>query len=223
MKLFAERRRTFPDPRSASEDGIVDFSDDVRVERLLEAYSYGIFPWPHEDLPTLWFCPAERGVLDFDELHVPRSLAKFMGKTDFVCTFDRDFDRVIEACARVPRAGQDGTWITPLLLRAYKEFHRAGYAHSVEVWREDELVGGLYGVWVGGVFGGESMFHYADNASKFALLKLVEILSAQGVRWMDTQMVTPVLEQMGGKYIPRAEFLARVDAAKPGAKPLELG
>ena len=125
------------------DEGIVDLSDDVRVERLLEAYSFGIFPWPHDDLPTLWFCPEERGVIDFAEFHVAKSLAKFMRANPFTVTFNRAFDAVIEACAKVPRPGQHGTWITPRLLKAYKDFHRAGYAHSIEVWSGEELVGGL--------------------------------------------------------------------------------
>src|ERR1700722_3277617 len=153
MKLFQPVRKTFPDPRQTLDEGIVDLSDDLRVERLLEAYSFGIFPWPHADLPTLWYCPEERGVLDFAEFHVPRSLQKILHKSAFTYTFDRAFDTVIEICAKVPRPTQVGTWITPRLLRAYKEFHRAGYAHSLEVWENGDLVGGLYGVYVAGVFG----------------------------------------------------------------------
>jgi leucyl/phenylalanyl-tRNA--protein transferase len=222
IKLYAKKRLSFPDPNLAMDDGIVDLSDDLRVERLLEAYSFGIFPWPHEDLPTLWFSPEKRGVLDFKDFHVPRSLRKTIERGDYVCTWDRCFDLVIEACSLQARPGQSGTWITPRLLRAYHEFHKAGYAHSLEVWQDGELAGGLYGVYVGGVFGGESMFFLRPNASKVAVVKLVEFLRAQGLMWMDIQMVTPVLESFGGHYISRAEFLERLELSKPVAKPIKF-
>jgi leucyl/phenylalanyl-tRNA--protein transferase len=220
VKLFAPTLRTFPDPHRTLDEGIVDLSDDLRVERLLEAYSFGIFPWPHDDLPTIWFCPEARGVIDFHTFHVPRSLQKFMAKTSFRATFDRAFDAVIEACAKVPRPMQKGTWITPRLLKAYKEFHRAGYAHSLEVWDGEDLVGGLYGVYVAGVFCGESMFFVKPNASKFALVTLVEFLRAQNLMWMDIQMVTPAMAAFGGKYIPREDFLQRIEYSKPTAHPI---
>lgn len=222
MKLFAKSLRTFPDPSHTLDEGIVDLSDDLRVERLLEAYSFGIFPWPHQDLPTLWFCPDNRGVLDFPDFHIPRSLQKFLRGCGFHFTFDRCFDTVIEACSQMPRPLQTGTWITERLLRAYKEFHRAGYAHSLEVWKGDKLVGGLYGVYVGGLFCGESMFYFEPNASKAALVRLVEYLSVNGMLWMDIQMVTPLTEQFGGKYIPREEFLLRLELSKQMAKPLDF-
>lgn len=221
-KLFAKKRLTFPDPQQALDDGIVDLSDDLRVERLLEAYSFGIFPWPHEDLPTLWFSPDKRGVLDFKDFHVPRSLQRTLARDKFKFTFDRAFDAVIEACSSQSRPGQSGTWITPRLLRAYRDFHRAGYAHSLEVWEEGVLVGGLYGVYVGGVFGGESMFHLRPDASKAAVVKLVEFLRGKGLLWMDIQMVTPVLEHFGGHYIARAKFLERLELSKQVAKPIEF-
>ena len=222
VKLFAPKLRSFPDPHHTLEEGIVDLSDDVRVERLLEAYSFGIFPWPHEDLPTLWFCPEERGVIDFADLHIPTSLRKFMAKNPFEVTLNRAFDAVIEACARVPRPMQKGTWITPRLLKAYKDFHRAGYAHSVEVWSKGELAGGLYGVYVAGVFCGESMFFAKDNASKVALITLIEFLRARGLMWMDIQMVTPAMQAFGGKYISREDFLKRIELSKPLAKYIEF-
>ena len=158
MKLFAERRRTFPDPRQALAEGIVDVSDELGVERLLEAYSFGIFPWPSEGYPTLWFCPEERGILEFENFHVSRSLRKTLARGEFTFSFDRAFERVIRACAASPRGDQPGTWITDRMIEAYIDFHRAGYAHSVEVWRGGDLVGGVYGVYVAGNFSGESMF-----------------------------------------------------------------
>lgn len=225
MKLFVEKRTMFPDPEAAlgpeeMDEGVIDLSDDLRVERLLEAYSFGIFPWPHEELPTLWFCPPRRGVLDFGDFHIPKSFEKQMKKLNFRGTFNNRFDDVIEACASAPRLNQVGTWITPKMVRAYKNFHRAGYAHSVECWEEDRLVGGLYGVYVGGVFSGESMFHVVSGASKFALVHTVQFLMSKELRWMDIQMVTPLLEGFGGKYIPRSEFLGRVREAHKTAKPL---
>lgn len=219
MKLYAEELRTFPDPRF-SREGVVDLSDDLRVERLLEAYSFGIFPWPHEDLPTLWYSPDPRGILDFADFHVPRRFLKTMRSAPFRLTVNRAFEEVLEACARAPRPGQGGTWITPKLTRAYREFHRAGYAHSLEVWEGGELAGGLYGVYVGGVFSGESMFFRRSGASKFALVRLVEFLRSQGHSWMDIQMVTPLLESFGGRYLPQAQFLAWLEMAKKGAAPL---
>lgn len=204
------------------DDGIVDLSDDVRIERLLEAYSFGIFPWPHEDLPTIWCSPEQRGVLDFSDFHVPRSLEKLSKRTVFSYTFNTAFEQVILSCAKSARPGQQGTWITKRLLDAYIAFHRAGYAHSLEVWIDSKLVGGLYGVYVGGVFCGESMFYKTSGASKLALLKLVEFLSAQGLSWIDIQMVTPLLDQLGGKYITRDQFLARLEEAKAKAYEIEF-
>lgn len=222
MKLFATHRKTFPDPRQTLDEGILDLSDDVRVERLLEAYSFGIFPWPHEDLPTLWYSPEQRGVLDFNEFHVARSLRKVIDKASVEYSFDRCFDVVIEACARIPRPQQKGTWITSRLLNAYKDFHRAGYAHSLEVWQKGQLAGGLYGVYVGGVFCGESMFFLEPNASKAALVKLVEFLKEHGLLWMDIQMVTPALEHFGGKYISREDFLLRLELSKSMARAIQF-
>lgn len=219
--LFARDLKTFPDPRLAM-DGIVDLSDDFRVERLLEAYSFGIFPWPHEGLPTLWFSPEQRGVLDFADFHVPRSLLKESRRNHFSFTWNRAFADVLEACASVPRADQPGTWITEKMQRAYLNFHAAGYAHSLEVWDQEELVGGIYGVYVAGLFCGESMFFRKSNASKLALVQLVEFLRGQGLSWMDIQMVTPVLETFGGKYIPREAFLRRLEKAKATAKPISF-
>lgn len=222
MKLFAPDLRSFPDPRMTLDEGILDISDDLRVERLLEAYSFGIFPWPHEDLPTLWYCPNERGVLDFENFKVPHSLQKLLRKTEWTVTLDQNFNAVLEACAAAPRPKQKGTWITKKLMQAYRDFHVAGYAHSLEVWEGKELIGGLYGVYVGGVFCGESMFFRKSNASKFALVKMVDFLREQDLTWIDIQMVTPLLQMMGGKYISRERFLQRLEAAKRTAKQIKF-
>jgi leucyl/phenylalanyl-tRNA--protein transferase len=188
--------------------------DELRLETLFEAYSFGIFPWPHPDLPCLWFCPDERGVLDFSELHIGRSLQREMRRTRFHFTVNQNFAAVIEECGHQPRAGQTGTWITPPIKKAYVNLHKEGYAHSIECWDGDRLVGGVYGVYVAGVFCGESMFFKESNASKLALVKLIEILQKNGLQWMDIQMVTDVTKNLGGKYIPKRHFLERLDREK---------
>jgi len=201
----------FPDPRSASDDGLLCVGGDLRVETLVSAYSQGIFPWPQEGLPLLWFSPARRGVLDFSDVHWPKRFLQEMRSHPMRITFNQAFEQVIHECATVPRTHESGTWILPPIEGAYKRFHDAGYAHSVECWSDDgELVGGLYGVFVDGIFAGESMFHHVSGASKRCLYALVTRLAEQGVTWIDTQMVTPVLETFGGKYISRDEFLKRL-------------
>lgn len=217
----------FPDPRSAADDGLLCYGGDLEVETLLQAYSHGIFPWPQEGLPLLWFSPAERGVLDFNEIHWPKRFLRELRDGQFEITFDLAFEQVIRECAKIPRAHEKGTWIVPEMQKAYARFHEAGYAHSVECWRSGdvggELLGGLYGVYVEGVFSGESMFFKASGASKRCLYALVERLKASGLEWMDIQMVTPVLETFGGKYISREEFLRRLERAHQAPIRLALG
>ena len=181
----------FPDPRRASPEGIVALGGNLQVDTLMTAYRQGIFPWPIEGLPLTWFCPVERAVLDFAALHVSRSLAKERRRTILRFTIDAAFQAVITACARVKRAREDGTWITPRMIRAYCELHTRGHAHSVEAWEDGMLVGGVYGVDVDGAFGSESMFHLRPNASKLALLYLIEHLRGRGLDWMDIQVITP--------------------------------
>jgi leucyl/phenylalanyl-tRNA--protein transferase len=158
-----------------------------------------------------WFSPDPRAILEFDRLHIPRSLESARRKSKFRFTTDQAFEAVITACAKIPRPGQPGTWITQTLLRAYLEFHRQGYAHSIEVWEKDELIGGIYGVDVDGVFAGESMFHLRPNASKLALLTLIERLHRAGAEWLDIQMLTPHMEALGAREIPRNDFLDRLE------------
>jgi leucyl/phenylalanyl-tRNA--protein transferase len=208
------RRRFFPDPLKAGDQDVIAAGPHISVELLLEAYNSGIFPWPQEGLPVLWFSPVERGILDFSDFKIARSLQKILQKNPFEIRWNTAFRAVITACQTQKRPGQSGTWITDEMLEAYVEFHHLGYAHSVECWREDQLVGGVYGVFVAGVFGGESMFHFEPNASKVALVALIQSLIAQGFDWMDIQMVTPLLEAMGGKYIPRSEYIARLELSK---------
>ena len=206
--------KSFPDPRTTDETGLVALGGDLEPESLILAYSQGIFPWPVEDLPLPWFCPLKRGILDFKKLHLPRSLIRAKNKKPYRFTIDAAFDSVIKACATIPRIGPDGkpagTWITEEMIEAYRRLHRLGIAHSCEAWDGDQLVGGLYGVAVKGNFAGESMFHRADNASKLALLHLIDHLSQRGIDWIDIQMVTPHLELLGAQEISRARFLKRL-------------
>jgi leucyl/phenylalanyl-tRNA--protein transferase len=204
----------FPDPRQADENGIVAIGGDLEPQSLLLAYRQGIFPWPVEGLPLLWFCPAERGVLEFAELHVPRSLERARRLSRFHCTIDAAFPRVIARCAKVPRPGQDGTWITAEIERAYNRLHALGVAHSVETWHGDRLVGGVYGVEVDGAFAAESMFHLSADASKVALLHLIEHLRSRGLDWFDIQVLTPHMERLGAKAIDRDVFLRKLERTR---------
>jgi leucyl/phenylalanyl-tRNA---protein transferase len=204
----------FPDPREATPEGIVAVGGRPEPALLDEAYARGIFPWPVEGYPLLWFSPPERGLLFFDELRVARSLARERRRTRLTFTFDRAFERVIGACASVPRAHETGTWITREMVRGYCEFHRMGRAHSVEAWEDGNLVGGLYGVDAGGAFAGESMFRLRPNASKLALLFLIEHLRARGLGWLDIQVMTPHMEALGARLVPREEFLSLLADAR---------
>jgi leucyl/phenylalanyl-tRNA---protein transferase len=200
----------FPDPRNATPEGIVAVGGQPDPELLVEAYASGIFPWPVEGYPLLWFSPPERGVLEFDTLHVPRSLAREQRRARFRFTIDRAFERVIAACAVASRADGDGTWITPAMRRGYAALHRRGHAHSVEAWEGEQLVGGLYGVDAGGAFAGESMFYLRPNASKLALLFLVEHLKSRGLGWLDIQVLTPHMQALGARLVSRDEFLEKL-------------
>jgi leucyl/phenylalanyl-tRNA--protein transferase len=206
--------RRFPDPRTAAIDGIVAIGGDLHPETLLLAYRQGIFPWPMQGLPLTWMCPEERAVLEFDALHIPRSLAQTRRKSPFRFTIDKAFPEVIAACARAKRPDQPGTWITGPMMRAYVRFHELGHAHSVEAWEGDELVGGLYGVDVDGLFAGESMFRLRPNASKLALLHLIDHLRERGAEWIDIQIMTPHFELLGARNIPRDQFLVRLAEAR---------
>jgi leucyl/phenylalanyl-tRNA---protein transferase len=200
----------FPDPRDSTPEGIVAVGGRPDPEVLVEAYSKGIFPWPVEGYPLLWFSPPERAILLFDELHVPRSLARERRRISLRFTFDRAFERVMRACADTERPDEQGTWITPAMLRGYTQLHRQGHAHSVEAWEGDSLVGGVYGVDAGGAFAGESMFYLRPNASKLALLHLIERLRARGLDWLDIQVMTPHMSALGARLVSREEFLERL-------------
>lgn len=206
------RKILFPPVETATEDGLVAIGGDLEIDTLIEAYRQGIFPWPISlDFPLAWFSPNPRGVLIFDEFHLPRSFQKFLKKHSFQVTFNQAFDEVIRQCARIQRKNQPSTWITPDIIKGYEKLFKAGLAYSVEVWNQEQLVGGLYGVSMGNFFSGESMFSKEPNASKFGLMGLVKHLQDRGITWLDTQMVTPVVELFGGKYISREEFLKRLE------------
>jgi leucyl/phenylalanyl-tRNA--protein transferase len=195
---------------SIQQDDIVAVGGSLDPETLLRAYRHGVFPWPVEGLPLLWFCPRERAVLDFPRLHVSRSLARARRRTTLRFTVDAAFGAVIRACADTPRPDQDGTWITADIIAAYCRLHELGVAHSIEAWRGETLVGGVYGVDVDGAFAAESMFHHETDASKLALLHLIEHLRGRGLDWIDVQVMTPHLERLGASTLPRATFLARL-------------
>jgi len=200
----------FIDPEK-SIDGIVALGGPLTTTNLLRAYCRGIFPWPIDNIVP-WCCPEERGILEFNELHIPRRLART--RLNFQFTIDRAFPQVISHCATVKRKHESGTWITGQMIRAYCELHRLGHAHSVEVWEGTELVGGLYGVDASGSFAGESMFSLRSNASKLALLFLIEHLKERGLDWIDIQMVSPHLEALGAKLVSRAKFLEKLAATQ---------
>jgi leucyl/phenylalanyl-tRNA--protein transferase len=204
-------RLVFPPPDHA-EDGLLAVGGDLRPERLVLAYSEGIFPW-YQRGPILWHSPDPRMVLLADRLRVPRSLAKTIRRRPYVLTLDTAFRRVIQGCASVRRPGQRSTWITPAMREAYVELHRRGLAHSVESWRDGELVGGLYGVSLGAAFFGESMFALAPDASKVAFVALVEQLGRWGITLVDSQVYTEHLARFGAEEWPRDKYLAALRRA----------
>ena len=204
----------FPDPRTASPEGIVAIGGDLEPTSVIAAYRQGIFPWPVDKLPLLWFSPPERGVLEFHALHVPRSLVRARKTSRLRFSIDEAFGRVIRSCADTPRPGQHGTWITPGIVSAYLRLHRMGIAHSVEAWQDDDLCGGLYGVDVDGAFAAESMFYHVPYASKLSVLHLIEHLSGRGLDWIDIQTLTPHMARLGAKPMPREEFLLRLQETR---------
>ncbi len=213
--------RSFPDPKNATADGLLAIGGDLHPESLLLAYRNGIFPWPlspspdadppfnrQETIPLTWFSPPERAILHFEEIHIPRSLDRARRRGNFRLSIDENFAQVIDQCRELRM--REGTWITAGMQEAYVELHRLKIAHSVEVWRGSDLVGGIYGVDVDGAFAGESMFHLEPNASKLALLHLVDHLKKRGLSWMDIQVMTPHMKALGAKLINRDDFLEKL-------------
>lgn len=204
----------FPPVEQASQDGLLAVGGDLRPERLLEAYRHGIFPWYSGNQPILWWSPDPRTVLFPDTLHISRSLKRSLRPGLFSVTLDQCFRDVMQHCADPrPQYPDGGTWITAEMLEAYQRLHEVGYAHSVETWQEGQLVGGLYGVALGGAFFAESMFTRVSDASKVALVSLVRQLQAWGFRLMDCQQSSPHVMAFGAEAIPRREFLNHLTAA----------
>ena len=197
----------FPSPEQASAEGIVAVGGDLQPERVMLAYRKGIFPWFESDDFLLWWSPDPRMVLFPDQLKISKSMRTVLRKKRFEVTFNKAFDQVVEACAKVKRFGQNGTWITPGLMEVYSTLHTQGHAHSVEVWEEGSLVGGLYGIDLGTVFCGESMFSKSSNASKVALIFLVKELKKNKYELIDCQVPTQHLVSMGAEPISRTKFL----------------
>lgn len=204
----------FPDPRHALNvaglDGLVAVGGDLSLPRLLLAYRSGIFPWSVE--PITWWSPHPRGIIELDAFHIGRTLAKTIRRGEFRLTADRAFRAVMQGCA-TPAPGRSSSWISAEFIEAYTQLHAAGHAHSVECWSGNELVGGVYGVHIGGVFAGESMFHRVSNASKVALAYLVQILRSQSFALFDIQMVTPHTQSLGATSISRDAYLQRLQTA----------
>lgn len=202
----------FPDPSEAEEGGLLAVGGDLSPERLLVAYSAGIFPW-YERPPLLWFSPDPRAVLPLGALHVPRRLLRTLRQGRFWIRLDGAFGDVIRACASVPRPAQQGTWITREMVEAYERLHELGFAHSCEALLDGELAGGVYGVSLGGAFFGESMFHRRRDASKAALVALAWCLEDWGFTLFDCQMRSSHLERFGARTIPRHRFLVELEEA----------
>ncbi len=200
----------FPPGELAREDGLLAVGGDLRPERLLLAYRQGIFPWYNPGDPILWWCPDPRLILEPEKLHVSRRLRRTLARSPFRITFDQAFSEVIRACAQVRLERGEGTWLTDEMIQAYIQLHRMGYAHSVEAWQEGMLAGGVYGVAMGRVFFGESMFHRVTNASKAAFVALVNQLRIWDFAMVDCQVVTRHLKSFGARTIPRREFLRMI-------------
>lgn len=203
----------FPPPYLSEDNGLLAIGGDLSEERLLAAYSEGIFPWYSEDDPILWWSPDPRLVLFPDELKISRSLKQLLKKDVFSITTDKSFASVIKNCASVHQTDDGGTWITDEMIAAYHHLHRSGFAHSVETWRDNKLVGGLYGVSLGSAFFGESMFAIESNASKVAFIALVQQLLKKRFTLIDCQVTTAHLKSFGAREIPRKEFLSELESA----------
>lgn len=212
MGISSKSNYLFPSVENADENGLLALGGDLSIPMLIDAYSQGIFPWPlSERFPIAWFSPDPRGVLCFKDLHISRSLQKIIKQQKFETKFNNDFESVIKKCATSKnRSEGEGTWITKQMIDAYIELFKAGYAFSTETYLNDQLVGGMYGVCLNGIVSGESMFYLEPNASKVALVHLMNKLHSIGIEWIDTQMITPVVESLGGKEIARAEFIAKL-------------
>lgn len=206
---FLKPGEALPPAETANEEGLLAVGGDLTVPSLLDAYHQGIFPWYEESQPVLWWSPDPRMVLFPEKLKISKSMKQLIKKDFFQVSFNAAFEEVIENCAKIKRAGQAGTWITEEMKVSYQELHDLNIAQSVEIWQQNELVGGLYGIYLKGknIFCGESMFTKVSNASKYGFIKLVEKLQKQDIKLIDCQVFTPHLESLGAEEIPRKEFL----------------
>lgn len=203
----------FPNPHLADDSGLLAIGGDLGTDRLIQAYAHGIFPWYSEGEPIMWWSPDPRMILYPNKLKISKSLQQQLNKDSYQVSFDKHFDKVIAACAQVPRFGQSGTWITTEMLEAYQKLHEEGYAHSVEVMESGKVVGGLYGISLGKAFFGESMFYHRRDASKIALTHLVKRLTEWDFHFIDAQVETDHMIRMGAKNVPRNEFLKELEIA----------
>jgi leucyl/phenylalanyl-tRNA---protein transferase len=210
---ISRRSIEFPDPDEADESGLLAVGGDLSIERLKLAYSKGIFPWYEDGMPILWWTPDPRMVLFPGRMIISHSLKQSIKRKQFIITIDHAFEKVIKNCAKTPRKGEKGTWITREMRNAYIRLHEAGYAHSAEAWLDGELVGGLYGVALGKAFFGESMFHQVTNASKVAFYHLIEKLNKWNFEIIDAQVYTNHLESLGGEMIPRSQYMQILESA----------
>ncbi|MBU1108377.1 MAG: leucyl/phenylalanyl-tRNA--protein transferase [Candidatus Riflebacteria bacterium] len=199
----------FPDPELADDDGLLAFGGDLRPETLLQAYSSGIFPWSVK--PISWWSPDPRAIFELDKFRPSTRMARLYRSGRFSFSIDKNFEEVMHGCAR-PAPGRETTWISPEFIRAYSRMHELGYAHSVEVWSGGKLAGGIYGVAIGGVFAGESMFTVVSNASTMGLIFLINHLNSQGFKLFDSQVLTPHTSRLGAVEISRAQYLTRLKA-----------
>lgn len=211
---------SFPDPTQAltEPNGLLAVGGDLNSERLLVAYRLGIFPWYEDEQPILWWSPDPRMVLYPDELHISKSLQKNLNKQLFTLSWNHNFKAVIDACAGKGIKGREGTWITSAMQQAYLKLHKRGWAHSIEVWQDEKLVGGLYGIAMGKVFFGESMFSTQSNASKVAFVHLVSTLKKRGFSLIDCQIANPHLASLGAREISRSEFIEQLTEAIPSGR-----
>ena len=223
MTIHTIQGPCFPPLSVADSSGLLMLGGDLSVDWILTAYRQGIFPWPivEGQLEILaWFSPDPRAIIELDQLRVPRRLARKMRSGRFEVTSDQAFDAVLCGCAG-PRDDEDETWITPRMMEVYRQLHELGYAHSIEVWEDEELVGGLYGLALGGYFSGESMYHRTGDASKIAICRLVTHLGSQGFRLFDIQQSTPHCSRLGAIEIERESYLQRLTEAV--SLPVEFG
>ncbi|MBK9563777.1 MAG: leucyl/phenylalanyl-tRNA--protein transferase [Saprospiraceae bacterium] len=206
MYYYLDDEISFPHPKAVKPSGILAIAGDLRFERLLLAYHYGIFPWYNEGEPIIWWCPNPRYVIFPERAKVPKSIKSYFNQNKYRVTYNQAFEEVIRNCQNHPRSGQNGTWINEDIVQSYINLHRMGYASSAEVWDDEILVGGLYGVHIGKVFYGESMFSKKSNASRFGFISLAQKLESEGFYIIDCQQPNAYLESLGGEFISGDEF-----------------